>query len=171
MAIRFDPSAYGQQNAERLREALAPSGLPLARLHLPAAPDLRPGERAPLESIEQQLFFRRVRDYAQDVPALAYVAAVPNGGFRKATEAKRLIGEGVNPGIPDTLLPFPVGSYKGWFGELKRVNARPSDLSPEQRRWLAWLNEQGYWAKWHKGHAAMWNDLVDYLRLGEGVNV
>lgn len=60
---------------------------------------------------------------------------------------------------------MPRGGYCGWWGELKRYGGTPSDVSPEQREWLAFLKEQGYYAESHKGWEKMWQSLIWYLSL------
>lgn len=65
--------------------------------------------------------------------------ATPNGGYRKPTEAKRLIGQGVSPGFPDLTVWPPSGStLPALFIELKRQ--RGGRVSPEQQEWIDYLN-------------------------------
>jgi len=121
----------------------------------------------PLEEAEQRAFFRLVREREQEIPDLRFVFAVPNGGGRSKAEAGALKAQGVRRGVPDVCFPFPRGGYAGWWGELKRQNGVPSDLSEEQAQWLLWLREQGHRAGWHKGGLAMFADLMEYLALPE----
>lgn len=147
---------YPDPSAQRRAEARANA------VDAPKTPTRK--DTVPLECAEQKLFFRLVKEYTRDYPFLRHVAAVPNGGTRNRREAKMLVAEGVKRGVPDTFCPVPVGRYHGWFGELKRLNGVPSDLSDEQRDWLESLRSMGYRAEWHKGGRAMFDDLLAYLR-------
>jgi hypothetical protein len=70
------------------------------------------------------------------IAGLVYVH-VPNGGFRKATEAKILKGQGVRAGCPDLLL---WSHGKAFALELKTEQGR---VSPAQRRFLEDLQGAG----------------------------
>ena len=118
----------------------------------------------PLEDEEQRLFFRLVKEHEPEYPAFRFVYACPNGGTRNPKEARLLVAGGVKRGVPDTAFPLPVGRFMGWFGELKRINGVPSDLSDDQRDYLAFLSRSGYRAEWHKGGRAMFADLLAYVR-------
>jgi len=45
--------------------------------------------------------------------------AIPNGGFRRKSEAGRLKAEGVKANIPDVHLPFPSGGFHSLYLEFK----------------------------------------------------
>ena len=75
--------------------------------------------------------------------------AIPNGGFRRPLEAKRMKLQGTKAGVPDIFLPVPRGEFSGLFIELKRpiVKGEPKPvLSPEQKFWLKELSDVGYMA-------------------------
>lgn len=74
-------------------------------------------------------------------PMLRYLHAIPNGGYRHISTARKLKAEGVKPGVPDLCLPFPVGKYHGLYIEMK---AEGGALSEEQRVWLDYLCKVGY---------------------------
>jgi hypothetical protein len=124
----------------------------------------------PLESVHQERFFQAAKLHEQKWPELRYLFAVPNGGLRFQREAQALKRQGVRAGVPDVWLPVARtapggGVYHGWVGELKRYAGVASDLSEDQKRWLAWLRSQGYCADWYRGWDLMWASLVTYLEL------
>lgn len=119
----------------------------------------------PLEARHQETFFRTAALHMGQYPELRFLAAVPNGGFRHKATAEAMRRQGVRRGVPDTFLPLPRGHYHGWYGELKRYGGTWSDVTTDQREWLAFLSEQGYHADWHKGWEAMWKSLLWYLNL------
>ena len=49
---------------------------------------------------------------------------------------------GVRSGVPDLMLPIPMGGKHGLFIEMKRADG--GRLSVAQRKWLTWLGELGY---------------------------
>ncbi len=132
---------------------------------------LKPPKRFdPLEAVHQELLIRTAALHEKQYPALKYLFAVPNGGFRhKATGAAMQRG-GLRKGVPDLCLPIPRGNrstgiYSAWYGELKRFGGVPSDLSDEQKEWLAFLKSEGAYAEWHAGWEAAWASLLWYLNL------
>ena len=74
--------------------------------------------------------------------------AVPNGGKRAKRTAITLKAEGVSPGVPDLLIvdPAPRGGYVGVALEMKRADGVPSDVSADQREWLAKFAARGWFA-------------------------
>lgn len=86
--------------------------------------------------------------------------AIPNGGKRSEIEAKIMAGEGVTPGIPDTLLAVPRGGYHALFIELKVKGRKCSDAQEARQTELL---GQGY------AVAVCWDideamkDINDYL--------
>lgn len=97
-------------------------------------------------------------------PELRLMFHVPNGGGRSKAEAGRFKAEGVKAGVPDLFLPVPRGKYHGMFIEMKRrMGGR---LSPEQKVWIAELNERGYHAVVACGWDEASNYIKDYLDIG-----
>jgi hypothetical protein len=106
---------------------------------------------------------------SQRFPGLEMIFAIPNGGDRKPHVAAALKAEGTKPGVPDMMLPLPVGFYPGLFLEMKRPNGVVRD---EQERWHRKLRHCGYavvvaydWiaaahalAEYHGGRLVMPND-------------
>lgn len=72
------------------------------------------------------------------------IFAIPNGGFRHITTAKKLQREGVKSGVPDLFIPIIQGKIGGMFLEMKRKGGK---LSDGQRFWLNQLEEEGYRVK------------------------
>ncbi len=62
-------------------------------------------------------------------PALRWLFAVPNGAHKSRAAALKFQKEGLKPGVSDLFLPEARGGYNGLF-EMKRVNAKPSDVKP-----------------------------------------
>ena len=119
----------------------------------------------PLESVHQELLIRTAALHERQYPELRYLYAVPNGGFRHKATAAAMQRQGVRRGVPDLVLPIRRGPYAAWYGELKRYNGCPSDLSAEQKEWLDFLTRSGSFASWHKGWEAAWESLQWYLSL------
>jgi hypothetical protein len=78
---------------------------------------------------------------AKKYPGLEMVFAIPNGGDRKPSVAANLKAEGVKPGVPDLMLPLPVGRYPGLFIEMKRPNGV---VREDQSEWHHKLRSVGY---------------------------
>lgn len=89
------------------------------------------------EAEEQTALF----EWAQYVPELRYMFAVPNGGKRNPREAKNLKLQGVKAGVPDICLPLPKGGYHGLYIEMKVGNNKPSE---KQREYINYLASVGY---------------------------
>jgi hypothetical protein len=91
------------------------------------------------ESLEQIRFVAWVKKLGYRVSASA------NGGSRHLLEAVKLKSMGVSKGFPDIEIPFPSGKYHGLYIEMKRTKG--GRLSNEQREWLSYLREKGYYAE------------------------
>jgi hypothetical protein len=122
----------------------------------------REAELNPLESEEQQLIFAWARIMEKQHPELELLVAVPNGGLRNMPEAVRFKAEGVRKGFPDMLLPVARGAYHSLAIELKR--RKGGVVSPEQKAWIAALNEQGWLAVVCRGADEAIEVITDYLR-------
>lgn len=85
------------------------------------------------ESMEQILFVNWMRKNHKE----HRIFHIPNGGARGAATAARLKNEGVTKGIPDLFCP----SLRLWI-EMKKLDG--GKVSPEQRDWIAYLQECGY---------------------------
>lgn len=83
--------------------------------------------------------------------------AIPNGGYRRITEARRLKAEGVRAGIPDLFLAKPNESYHGLWLEMKTKKGKASKAQLEM---IELLKEQGYQAQVCHG----FNEARDVIR-------
>lgn len=72
-------------------------------------------------------------------------SASANGGKRSLSEGVRFKRMGVSAGYPDLTIPYPFKGYHGLYIEFKRPDG--GTVSPEQTKWLNFLNAQGYYAK------------------------
>lgn len=70
------------------------------------------------------------------------VFAIPNGGHRHVSVARKLQREGVKPGVPDLMIPVMRGKYGGMFLELK---AKGGTLRGVQKWWLRLLQHEGFY--------------------------
>jgi len=122
----------------------------------------------PVESVEQQCLFRWAEMQKCAYPESKLLHHIPNGGSRNKTEAARLKGEGVKPGVPDICLPVARGKYHGLYIELKRI--RGGRTSEDQDAWIEELQKQGYCAIVRKGWEAAAKTIMLYLK-GVRINV
>jgi hypothetical protein len=90
-----------------------------------------------------------------------WVSASANGGSRNLFEAMKFKRMGVSKGYPDVFVPLPAGPYHGFFIEMKRQKG--GKVSEEQREWLEYLRNQGYYAEVAKGCAEAKELFLHYL--------
>ena len=103
----------------------------------------------PSEHAEQVTF---VNQFEREWPGVR-IFAIPNGGFRSMTTAKKLREEGVRAGVPDLFIP----AYQTWIEMKRTVGSR---LSPEQKDWIAYLEAIGHIVIVAKG----WRMAMDEVR-------
>jgi hypothetical protein len=125
------------------------------RLKLKAPPQ-------PLESVEQEALFEWVAVMERQIPELALLHHIPNGGFRYKATAAAMKRQGVRPGVPDLCLPVARGRFHGLYIELKRKGEGPTEA---QCGWISELNRQGYYACVCEGWEAARETILGYLRL------
>ena len=94
------------------------------------------------ESGHQEALFNWAEYNMQRMPELEYLHHVPNGGKRDKATAIALKRQGVKAGVPDIELPAPRGEYHGLYIELK---AGSNTTTANQKRWLKFLRQQGYY--------------------------
>ena len=114
----------------------------------------------PSEHMQQVALFVWARDVQWIYPCLEFMYAVPNGGFRNPAEAGRFKAEGVKAGVPDICLPFPNKGYHGLYLEAKKKGGR---VSPEQKRFIQYLESQNYWVEVAFGYCQMRQSILNYL--------
>jgi len=113
------------------------------------------------ESREQIELMKWAALVRQTYPQLDFMFHVANGGHRHPSTAARLKAEGVKPGVPDLMLPFPCNGYAGMFIELKkRVGGR---LSDEQKLWREYLSSVGYCVRVCAGWEVAKDAIIEYL--------
>lgn len=122
---------------------------------------------APTEHQEQVALFKWATLQQGTLPVLQYLYAVPNGGKRNLVIAMKLKAEGVKPGVPDVALDVAARGFHGLRIEMKRTNAKPSDVRPEQRDWHEFLVKQGYHVSVCKGWLEARQVLLWYLEVTE----
>jgi hypothetical protein len=99
-------------------------------------------------------------------PKLGDVAwHTPNGGKRGPREALRFKAMGVKPGIPDVLVMYPQGPYRGLAIEMKRTGATWCAVSKEQREWLERFDSVGWLAVPAYGLDHAMKIVEEYLKL------
>ena len=113
------------------------------------------------ESSEQIALFEWAGFLENQIPELALLYHIPNGGHRAKTTAKRLKAEGVKAGVPDICLPVPRGKYHGLYIEMKADKNKPTD---NQIKWLSELSQQGYFAAVCHGWQAASVTILKYLK-------
>lgn len=116
------------------------------------------------ESEEQMMIFRWAQWNVVRYPDLEFMYHTPNGGKRDVRTAKKLKLEGVKAGVPDICLPCKRDGYSGLYIELKVGKNKPTK---EQKKYLAYLEEQGYKTMVCYGSKqAIW-EIEKYLTIKE----
>ena len=92
-----------------------------------------------LESKLQQTCVRWFRLQYPQYSLLLF--AVPNGGYRRALEAKIMQSEGVIAGVSDLILMIPNARYCALCIEIKYGKGKQTDA---QKKWQKAVTEQGY---------------------------
>lgn len=115
----------------------------------------------PTEHWEQVQLFA----WAENLPELELMHAIPNGGKRDIRTAIKLKAEGVKPGVPDIFLPLPLGGKHGLYIELKR--RKYGRVTEEQAAWIEALMRQGYACAVCHGWEMARDVIIDYLRSGQ----
>lgn len=69
-----------------------------------------------------------------------------NGGSLNPIEGAKFKRMGVRRGILDLEYPYARRGYHGLKIEMKRVDGTMSDLTPEQKDWITFFNQEGYLA-------------------------
>lgn len=120
------------------------------------------------ESGHQEALFSWAGYNMGRMPELEYMHHVPNGGKRDRATAVALKRQGVKAGVPDIVLPAARAGYHGLYIELK---AGKNTTTENQRRWLEYLRQQGYYTAvcygWQKAAELIETYLLRTEELGE----
>lgn len=116
----------------------------------------------PWEHLEQQALYELISYQESAYPELQYLFAIPNGGKRNLTVAKKLKAEGVKAGVLDNFLPVARGRFHGMWLEMKYGD---NTLSDKQKIWKAFLEEQGYFVAVEYSAQNAFDALIGYLSL------
>jgi hypothetical protein len=84
----------------------------------------------------------------------------PNGELRNKIIGAKLKRMGTSAGFPDYIIPYAKKSYYGLYIEVKSANGK---LSPTQKEWFKFLNEQNYLAVSCKGWLEATKIVEDYF--------
>lgn len=137
----------------------------------------RPGTQGPrannrqMEEGEQRQVIKWADSLAirQRHPELAWLFHPSNGGKRDKITAFLMKLMGVRRGVPDLWLPVRRGPYVGCVIELKPTN-KPGERTriptPDQERWIAHLQREGWQVTVCYGSAEACEILRQYLKLG-----
>lgn len=90
-------------------------------------------EKTPSEDREQMLFIQWFRRNYADI----VIFHIPNGGYRRPSEAARLKAMGVTPGVPDLFIPK-------WHLFIEMKKSKGGKLSLDQNLMIAYLESVGY---------------------------
>ena len=107
-------------------------------------------ERIPMEDEEQMLFVQWFRRSYH-----VRIFAIPNGGYRSASQAALLKATGVSAGVPDLFIP----EWKLWI-EMKRT--KRGTVSQDQKDWIKYLNDIGHTAIVCKGFEEAKNRILSF---------
>lgn len=113
------------------------------------------------EHAEQVTLIELCRKHEYLYPELSLIFAVPNGGKRHITTARRLQAEGLKAGIPDLILPVARAGFHSLYIELKRT--KDSYATPEQKAMHEALRAQGNAVYVCKGGWEAWDVIRGYL--------
>lgn len=120
------------------------------------------------ERIEQKSVFTWAKWQPFNGGKLAdYIHHSPNGGKRNEIAGRHFKEMGTMAGFPDLFLFVPKNGWHGLFIELKKKNAKQSDISDNQLAVLQRLESQGYCCKVCFGANEAIDTIKDYLKGGE----
>ena len=89
----------------------------------------------------QKALFEWMKLVGYKYPELDLAFAIPNGGHRHMSVARKLKEEGVKAGVPDIFIPVPSGIFHGMFIECK---IKPNKLTNNQTNMIKMLERIGY---------------------------
>lgn len=118
---------------------------------------------SPLEAWEQEKIFMWRQLNQNKYPNLKLLNGSMCGVRLRPGQRVKAKRQGMPRGFPDINLPVVCYPWVGLYVELKRVKG--GVVSPEQKLWLAWLNEQGYKAVVARGHDEAIEIIKNYLGI------
>lgn len=116
----------------------------------------------PSEFQIQRNIFTWARIMEPEYPQLRYLNGSLNGVRLSKAQAGKAKAAGMKKGYPDISLPWPANGYHGLYIELKKSTG--SKTYPEQKEWIEYLSEHGYFAAIVKGEMAVKSVILQYLR-------
>ena len=118
---------------------------------------------SPLEEWEQEQTFRWIRSNQIRIPELQLAYGTLNGVRLAPKLRKKMYLQGNRKGVTDIVLPAKskTGFYPGLYLELKRLKG--GSVSPDQKKYMRLLDEQGYCTRVCKGHKAAIELIKNYL--------
>lgn len=144
----------------------------------PAAGKPHRGNRAAsleAEHHEQVALINKVRELEPAYPELELLFAVPNGGHRNISVAKKMKAEGVRAGVLDLFLPVARWPHPGCAIEMKaeyryvdpdgQARTRRGSTSDAQDWWIEKLRAQGWRVEVCYSAGAAMEVLLGYLRM------
>lgn len=111
--------------------------------------------RVPLEHDEQVAFVNILRTHK------IKHFAVPNGANKSKAAQRRFKAEGLEPGVPDLMIPYPRLQFAGLFIEMKRKSG--GTIGPHQIEWIEFLRSNGYCVFVCRGWEEAWEVTKAYL--------
>jgi hypothetical protein len=93
-------------------------------------------------------------------PALEYLNASLSGVYLPINLAMQAKRSGMVSGFPDLFLPYHNGTFSGLFIEMKYGKNK---VSPQQKKWIKWLNSNHYHATVAYGAEEAVGILTNYL--------
>lgn len=142
--------------------------------YMPGAKRVKGAPRNKFEHWEQVTLFNWAEMMRQHHPELAFLFAIPNGGYRHSKEAANLKAAGVKAGVPDIFLAYPrkgsqwphTGHACGLFIEMKRADG--GKLEEHQAEWIMRLCDAGYKCAVCHGWVEAAQTICDYLGIDRG---
>lgn len=119
------------------------------------------------EHDEQAALFFWASFNEKNIPELAMMYAVPNGGLRDVRVARKMKAEGVKAGVLDINLDVPRGGYHGLRIEMKFGKNKPTK---KQKEWMQKYAEYGYCVKLCYNWIEARDAIMDYLAGGGNKN-
>ncbi len=112
------------------------------------------------EHEEQVELFKVFRANQAKYAELEFAYAIPNGGKRHLSVAKKLKAEGVKPGVSDIFIPAPRLGSHGLYVEMK---AKGGKISKNQEHMAEGLTRLGYTCIVAFGWENAWREIEEYL--------